>query len=102
MWVYSSHAVDNHRAAYAKEWESLPLSNITNADRPFGSRRIRRALSVGALAFGATMLSVALPVAGSSFLTPGISTAQAQTPMTITGRVPVSYTHLTLPTKRIV
>ena len=63
------------------------MSNITNADRPFGSRRIRRALSVGALAFGTTMLSVALPVAGSSFLTPGISTAQAQTPMTITGRV---------------
>ena len=63
------------------------MSNITNADRPFGSRRIRRALSVGALAFGTTMLSVALPAAGSSFLTPGISTAQAQTPMTITGRV---------------
>ena len=42
---------------------------------------------VGALAFGTTMLSVALPVAGSSFLAPGISAAHAQTPMTITGRV---------------
>ena len=63
------------------------MSNITNADRPSGNQRMWRAFSVGALALGTTMLSAALPVTGSSFFVPGISAAQAQTPMTITGSV---------------
>ena len=92
-WEEGAHSACRCSRAMFKRERKVPgrgppltiLSEQNTSTRPaaFSPRVcLRRVLCVGALAFGATVLPVAAPLGGSSFVLPS---AWAQEPMSITG-----------------